>query len=101
MIKPKTICQSCASPLLLNYDHGTEKDSSPSDLYCRRCYQMGSFTEPNMTVEKMHEIIRVKMIGLRFPRFLAKLSANGVFELKRWAAHQVVPQVAAGVSSKG
>jgi hypothetical protein len=37
-----------------------------------------------MTAEQMHEIVRVRMVELRFPRFLAKLLANSVYELRRW-----------------
>lgn len=88
---PKTICQSCATPLLIDYDHGSESDGSPSGLYCRRCYRLGAFTEPKMTAEQMHEIVRVRMVELRFPRFLAKLSANGVYDLQRWTVPEEGP----------
>lgn len=84
MKHPKTICQSCAAPLLIDYDHGSERDGSASGIYCRRCYRLGAFTEPKMTAEQMHEIVRVRMVELRFPRFLAKLLANSVYELRRW-----------------
>jgi hypothetical protein len=85
----KDICQSCALPIIREYDKGTEKDGSHSDLYCRRCFSWGDFTESRMTAEEMHEIVRARMIGLKFPRFLAKLSANGVYDLKRWAVVKV------------
>lgn len=84
----KAVCQSCAAPILRDFDMGTEKDGSHSDLYCRRCFAWGAFTDLRMTPEQMHEIIRARMIGLRFPRFLAKLSANGVYGLKRWAVNK-------------
>ncbi len=85
-MKPsRAVCQSCAAPILKDYDKGTEKDGSSTELYCRRCFSWGGFTEPRMTAEEMHEIVRTRMIGLKFPRFLAKLSANGVYDLKRWA----------------
>lgn len=85
-MKPrKSVCQSCASPISRDQDKGTEKDGSHTELYCRRCFAWGVFTEPRMTAEEMHEIVRARMIGLKFPRFLAKLSANGVYDLKRWA----------------
>lgn len=83
-MKSQSICQSCAIPLLIDYDHGTEIDGSPSGLYCRRCFRLGAFTEPKMTAEQMYEIVRVRMVELRFPRFLAKLSASSVYDLKRW-----------------
>jgi hypothetical protein len=96
---PKTICQSCATPLLIDYDHGSESDGTPSGLFCRRCYRLGAFTEPKMTAEQMHEIVRVRMVELRFPRFLAKLSANGVYDLQRWTAPEVVPTVGTPVAT--
>lgn len=85
-MKPKkAVCQSCASPILRDLDQGSEKDGTPSEYYCRRCFAWGKFTDPKMTVEEMHEIVRTRMIGLNFPRFLAKLSANSVYTLRRWA----------------
>lgn len=89
MKPPKAVCQSCASPILRDFDRGTDKDGTPTDLYCRRCFAWGHFTEPRMTAEQMYEVVRTRMIGLKFPRFLAKLSANGVYDLKRWAATKV------------
>ena len=89
-MKPRhAVCQSCAAPIQRDIDMGTEKDGSHTELYCRRCFAWGQFTEPRMTAEQMHEIVRARMIGLKFPRFLAKLSANGVYDLKRWAVSKV------------
>lgn len=83
----KTVCQSCGSPILKEMDRGTEKTGGDfTDLYCRRCYRMGSFTEPQMTVDQMKETIRKKMVEMQFPRFLALLMANRVYTLKRWGA---------------
>jgi hypothetical protein len=79
----KAVCQSCGSPMLKDYDRGLEKNGFLSE-FCRRCYQSGAFIDPLMTAEKMHENVRVKMIGMKFPRFLAKLLANKVYTLKRW-----------------
>ena len=100
MKQPKTVCQSCATPLLIDYDHGSERDGSSSGLYCRRCYRLGAFTEPKMTAEQMYEIVRTRMVELRFPRFLAKLSANGVYELQRWTAPATNPVPAIPVPTR-
>jgi len=81
---PKTVCQSCASPILQEYDRGKEKDGIPSASYCRRCFQFGTFTDPQMTAEKMHASVKAKMIGMKFPRSLAVLMADRVYSLKRW-----------------
>ena len=81
---PKTVCQSCASPILQEFDRGKEKNGTPSETYCRRCFQFGAFTEPQMTAEKMRETVKIKMIELKFPRYLAVLMADRVYSLKRW-----------------
>jgi hypothetical protein len=85
MFKSKTVCQSCGSPLRKDSDKGRERNGVITETYCRRCYQLGGFTDLQMTVEKMHEIIRLKMTELRFPRFLADKLADNVYKLKRWA----------------
>ena len=88
MIARKSVCQSCGSPILRELDKGNERDGAVSQDYCRRCYRMGSFTDPQMTAEKMGEIVRVKMLEMKFPRFLAKLMAHHVTTLKRWEPHK-------------
>ena len=82
----KSVCQSCGSPILKESDWGTEQGGDPTNLYCRRCYRLGEFTEPGITVGEMQEIIRRKMVELHFPRYLAVLMANRVHTLKRWEA---------------
>lgn len=84
MTRSKAVCQSCCAPILKEFDKGREMDGRTTDVYCRRCFQSGMFTDPKMTVEEMHEIIRMRMIEMKFPRFLAKLLANQVYTLKRW-----------------
>jgi len=86
MFKSKTVCQSCGSPLRKDSDKGRERNGVITETYCRRCYQLGGFTDSEMTAEKMREIIRVKMTELRFPRFLADKLADNVYSLKRWAS---------------
>lgn len=80
----KLICQSCATPIRKDFEKGTERNGGFSETFCRRCYQSGIFTDPKMTMEMMHENVRVKMIEMQFPRFLAVLLANKVYALKRW-----------------
>ncbi len=82
----KAVCQSCASPILRDYDKGTERGGGHSEAYCRRCYQVGSFTDIKMTAEGMHDRVKAKMIEMKFPRHLAALMAENVYTLKRWEA---------------
>ncbi len=85
----KTVCQSCAAPVLSELEKGTERNGGSSNSYCRNCFQMGAFTDPKMTAEMMHEKVRLRMIGMKFPRFLAKLMANKVYTLERWEAVKI------------
>ena len=55
MSEHNQVCQSCGMPLLSPSDRGTEKDNSPSNLYCQYCYQQGAFTEPDITLSQMAE----------------------------------------------
>lgn len=45
-------CQSCGMPLQDPALLGTERDGSPSQDYCKYCYQDGAFTG-EMTMEEM------------------------------------------------
>ena len=85
----KAVCQSCGSPILKDNDKGTELTGNTSSMFCRRCYMMGSFTDTKMTAADMSEIVRKKMIDMKFPRFLAALLANRVYTLKRWEVAKV------------
>jgi hypothetical protein len=85
----KLICQSCATPIRKDMEKGTERKGGFSEIFCRRCYQSGVFTDPKMTMEMMHESVRLKMIEMQFPRFLAVLLANKVYALKRWETEAV------------
>ena len=80
----KAVCQSCASPILRDYDKGTEKGGGQSEAYCRRCYQAGFFTDIKVTAVEMHDRVLAKMTEMKFPRYLAKLMAQNVYVLKRW-----------------
>ena len=46
-----TFCQSCSMPLT-EPQKGTEADGSPSQNYCKYCYNKGKFTQ-DMTMEEM------------------------------------------------
>jgi hypothetical protein len=85
----KSICQSCATPIRKDFEKGTERNGGFTEAYCRRCYQSGAFTDPKITVEAMRENVRVKMIEMQFPRFLAVLLSNKVYSLKRWETEAV------------
>ena len=53
---PKPYCQSCAMPLKIIEDKGTEADGTRCDDYCVHCYETGDFTEPEITMKEMIEL---------------------------------------------
>lgn len=80
----RQMCQSCSMPL---YDKvlGTEKDGSPSQKYCRLCYQDGAFTTPNMSMREMQDIVvQVLNKEKHWPRPIARLASRQIPRLERW-----------------
>ena len=47
-----TFCQSCGMPIDAPALRGTERGGTPSEHYCKYCYQEGAFTG-EMTMEEM------------------------------------------------
>ena len=50
-MEERKFCQCCAMPLDRPEDAGTEQDGAPSEYYCRYCYQKGTFTAPDATMD--------------------------------------------------
>ena len=50
------ICQSCGMPMNSKEVIGTNNDGTANTEYCTYCYQKGSFTSPNVTMEEEIEI---------------------------------------------
>lgn len=48
----KVFCQSCGMSLAQAVDFGTERNGQAATEYCRYCYQNGSWTQPNITLEE-------------------------------------------------
>ena len=63
---------------------GSEADGRTSTEYCSHCYVDGKFTDPNLTAEKMQELVLGKMKEMRFPGFIAKQFTKDIPKLKRW-----------------
>jgi len=65
---------------------GTEADGSSSLIYCRFCYQGGSFTNPDQTLEEMVQSSIDFMTGnLSFsPEMAARMSNDVIPKLGRW-----------------
>ena len=81
-------CQSCGMPLKEENNLGTEKDGTLSTKYCNYCYQMGEYTEPNLSLKEM-KVLGLKGIdeggGNAFARWLLKLFyPMQLKNLERW-----------------
>jgi hypothetical protein len=87
MFGPKgPFCQSCGMPLSKDSQGGgTEKDGSKSSLYCSHCYQNGKFTNPDITVVEMQELVKGKLREMHFPGFMASFFTKDIPKLKRWS----------------
>lgn len=77
-------CQSCAMPLTDDI-HGTEKDGSLSEDYCKFCYRNGEFQE-DFTMEEMIEFcIPLTVANTDMDEQSVTVMLNKVIpELKRW-----------------
>lgn len=84
-MEDKLRCQSCGMPLGEGL-FGTMKDKAVSKDYCKFCFSNGTFTVPDLTLEKMIDIsIRHMMSELQFTREKATQLANDTIpQLKRW-----------------
>lgn len=79
-------CQSCGMPLAKDpQGGGTEANGGKSIMYCSRCYQNGKFTNPDMTVEQMTDLVKGKMMEMKIPGFMAFFFTRNIPKLKRWA----------------
>ena len=78
-------CQSCSMPLKKDEKGGgSNADGSLSKMYCSFCYENGSFINPDMTVNEMQELVKIKLKEIRFPGFLADIFTKGIPKLERW-----------------
>ncbi len=65
MFSPKDPCQSCGMPLSKDPQKGgTKSDGTKSTDYSSYCYQNGSFTEPDITVQDMIKKVDAKLRGM-------------------------------------
>lgn len=63
---------------------GTEADGSRTIEYCSHCYEMGEFTQPNVTADEMVVFVQQKLRNMRVPGFLARRLTQGIPKLRRW-----------------
>lgn len=83
-MKPELFCQSCTMPIDKIEDRGTEKDGLKSSDYCKYCYQQGKFTDPDMTLTKMKNMVTSQMKQSSLPQAILQQSLELLPHLKRW-----------------
>lgn len=55
-------CQSCSMPMSKPEDFGTDERGFRVNDYCHYCFQNGEFTNPDITIGQMTEIVVKNMI---------------------------------------
>ena len=65
---------------------GTETDGARSAKFCSYCYVGGHFTTPDFTAAQMQDLVRDKMVGMGFPKFLTGFFTRGIPKLERWSS---------------
>lgn len=82
------ICQSCSLPIETDEMRGTEKDGTKSLIYCQYCYVEGAYTNPDLTLSEMKEIVGDQIKSMKLPIELKtemiELSEKLLPGLKRW-----------------
>ncbi len=63
---------------------GSNGDGSLSTEYCSKCYQNGAFTDPDITLPQMQQLVKGKLQEMGYPGFLAGLFTKNIPQLKRW-----------------
>ena len=80
-------CQSCGMPLKRDEKGGgTNGDGSKSIRFCSKCYELGKFTQPEMTVSQMQTLVKGKLKEFGFPGIIAGLFTKNIPKLERWRA---------------
>lgn len=81
----QVLCQSCGISLEAGY-YGTNQDSTISGEFCKYCYDMGQFREPNLTLEEMIGRFSAKQIDENHMAQQEALSSaqSTIPKLKRW-----------------
>lgn len=77
-------CQSCDMPLKKPEDRSTNADGTPSEMYCKNCYENGAFKQPDWTARQMQEFVKKRLKEMRFPGFVAWFFTRRIPRLERW-----------------
>lgn len=79
-------CQSCGMPMENEEVFGTNSDGSKNQEYCHYCFQNGEFTNTDITMKEMIDIVAGFMAKeMKMPENKAKeIAKNFIPQLKRW-----------------
>ncbi|MEI7556516.1 zinc ribbon domain-containing protein [Candidatus Chlorohelix sp.] len=81
-----TNCQSCGMPLARDpKGGGTNADGSKNSEFCSNCYQNGSYTEPDLTMNQMLTKVKGKLKEMHFPGLMINMMTRDIANLKRWS----------------
>lgn len=80
----ENVCQSCGMPLTDESMLGTERDGSKNHEYCKYCYQNGAFTNPDITLDEMQNLIKEKMEEMHIDTSMNAKTVDKLPYLKRW-----------------
>jgi hypothetical protein len=84
-MKLNKICQSCGMPLSKDTEGGgTEKDGTKSTQYCSHCYQNGTFTAPDLTMNEMKVLVKGKLMEFGIPKVFTGFFTRNIHKLNRW-----------------
>jgi hypothetical protein len=97
----KEVCQSCSIPIDRPELRGTEKNGLASTLYCKYCYQDGSFTQPGITVTEMAASISERMRKEKMTEDQLRSAVQALASLKRWRKSQKKQKVESPVYEGG
>ncbi|MGA2822162.1 MAG: zinc ribbon domain-containing protein [Bacteroidales bacterium] len=90
MEKEYKACQSCGMPMKKDEKGGgTNADGTKSKTFCSHCYENGKFTQPDITVRQMKDLVKKKLKEVGFPGFLTGLFTIGIPKLERWRKSNV------------
>ena len=79
------VCQSCAMSMEKAEDFGTNSGGSRNDEFCTHCFQEGSYTQPDATLDQMVGIVAGFM---DMPEAEAKNAAReSLASLGRWSSN--------------
>ena len=79
------VCRSCAMPIENAETFGTEAGGARAEEYFTHCYQDGGFTAPDVTMEKMADVVAGFMEGMPKAQ-AAEAALASLSGLKRWRA---------------